>query len=78
MTRSLSIGEAVGLLEGELGSGQRALGDVATEDRWLAFLRFGRRLVDLGEWAREMTGRAAWATIHRFKPAEVRVYQEQL
>ncbi|MGW5779111.1 hypothetical protein [Streptomyces sp. NPDC003863] len=34
--------EAVGLLEGELGS--RALAEPVTEDVWLAFLRFGRQL----------------------------------
>lgn len=39
--------EALGLLEGELGSGQRALDDLVTEDLWLAFLRFGRRLFDV-------------------------------
>ncbi|MFJ4777815.1 hypothetical protein [Streptomyces sp. NPDC088762] len=49
MTRRLSMDEAVGLLEGELGSGsgQRALDDLVTEDFWLAFLRFGRRPFDV-------------------------------
>ncbi|MEV5463084.1 hypothetical protein [Streptomyces sp. NPDC002788] len=47
MTRRLSMDEAVGLLEGELGSGQRALDDLVTEDLWLGFLRFGRRLFDV-------------------------------
>ncbi|GGJ67914.1 hypothetical protein GCM10010121_093250 [Streptomyces brasiliensis] len=42
VTRGLSVDEAVGLLEGELGSW--ALADLVTEDVWLAFLRFGRRL----------------------------------
>ncbi|MEU6647119.1 hypothetical protein ABZ863_31945 [Saccharomonospora sp. NPDC046836] len=145
--------EAVGLVEGELGSEQRALDDLVTEDLWLAFLRFGRRLFDvsdtpdadgllfqygthafdgppaftltrqfeisdsngdhdrhlqvhcelryglalalealgsfdswffhdagddLEEWAQGLTERAAWATIHRLKPTEIRVYQEQV
>ncbi|MGW1467083.1 hypothetical protein ACWCPT_22400 [Streptomyces sp. NPDC002308] len=155
MTRRLSMGEAVGLLRGELRSGQRALDDLVTEDFWLAFLRFGRLLFDvpdtpdadgllfqygtysfdgppeftldftrqfeisdsdgdhdhyvqvhcelgyglapalealgsfdswffhdagddLEEWAQELTGGAAWATIHGTKPAEIRVYQEQV
>ncbi|ROP55937.1 hypothetical protein [Streptomyces sp. PanSC9] len=47
MTRRLSMDGAVELLEGELGSGQRALDDLVTEDVWLAFLRFGRRLFDV-------------------------------
>ncbi|MFB8398287.1 hypothetical protein [Streptomyces yangpuensis] len=34
--------EAVGLLEGELGS--LAVADLVPEDVWLAFLRFGRQL----------------------------------
>lgn len=42
MTRRPSVDEAVGLLEGELGS--RAFADLFPEDVWLAFLRFGRRL----------------------------------
>ncbi|MFE0702334.1 hypothetical protein [Streptomyces sp. NPDC058872] len=33
---------------------------------------------DLEEWAQGLTGRAAWATIHRRKPTEIRVYQEQV
>ncbi|MFJ8803024.1 hypothetical protein [Streptomyces sp. NPDC102487] len=36
------MGEAVGVLEDELGT--RAIADLVTEDVWLAFLRFGRRL----------------------------------
>ncbi|MFE9881986.1 hypothetical protein [Streptomyces sp. NPDC005784] len=155
MTRKPSMDEAVGLLEGELGSGQRALDDLVTEDLWLGFLRFGRRLFDvpntpdvdgllfqygthafdgppaftldltrqfeisdsdgdhdqyvqvhcelkyelapalealgsfdswffhdagddLEVWAQGLTERAAWATIHRLKPTEVTVYQEQV
>ncbi|WP_432172033.1 hypothetical protein [Streptomyces sp. 1222.5] len=46
MTRRPSVDEAVGLLEGELRAGQRALADLGTEDVWQAFLRFGRRLFD--------------------------------
>lgn len=42
MTRRPSVDEAVGLLEGDLGS--RAFADLVTEDVWLVFLRFGRRL----------------------------------
>jgi hypothetical protein len=147
--------EAAGLLEGELGSGQRALDELVTEDCWLAFLRFGRRLFDvsdtpdadgllfqygthafgdpreftldltrqfeisdndgdhdhyvqvhcelryrlapaleslgsfdswffhdagddLEEWVQGLTERAAWATIRRLRPTEIRVYQEQV
>lgn len=40
MTRRLSVDWAVGLLEGELGSGRRTLDDLVREDLWLAFLRF--------------------------------------
>ncbi|WP_246101079.1 hypothetical protein [Streptomyces cyaneus] len=47
MTRRPSVDEAVGLLEGELEAGQRALADLGTEDVWQAFLRFGRRLFDI-------------------------------
>ncbi|MEU0039843.1 hypothetical protein [Streptomyces sp. NPDC006333] len=47
MTRRSSADEAVGLLEGELGVGRRALADLSTEDAWRAFLRFGRRLFDV-------------------------------
>ncbi|MFJ3176632.1 hypothetical protein ACIPJK_38660 [Streptomyces roseus] len=39
--------EAVGLLECELEAGRRALADLDTEDAWLAYLRFGRRLFDV-------------------------------
>jgi hypothetical protein len=155
MTRRLSVDEAVGVLEGELGSGQRVLDDLVTEDLWFSFLRFGRRLFDvsdtpdadgllfqygthafdgppaftldltrqfeisdsngdhdhyvqvhcelrygrapalealgsfdswffhdagddLEEWAKGLTERAAWATIHRLKPTEIRVYQERV
>lgn len=49
MTRRPSIDEAVGLLEGELRAGQRALADLGTEDVWQAFLRFGRRLFDVSD-----------------------------
>jgi hypothetical protein len=42
-----SVDEAVGLLEGELVAGRRALADLDTEDVWLAYLRFGRRLFDV-------------------------------
>ncbi|MFB7183633.1 hypothetical protein ACFCYI_38735 [Streptomyces sp. NPDC056257] len=41
--------EAVELLEGELGSGQRSLDDLVTEDLWPVFLRFGRRLFDVSD-----------------------------
>lgn len=155
MTPRPSMDEAVGLLEGELRSGRQTLADRVTEDVWLAFLRFGRRLFDvadtpdadgllfqygtyafdgpptftldltrqfeicdshgdhdhyvqvhcnlryglspalealggfdswffhgagddLEEWAQGLTERAAWTTIHRIRPAEVRVYQEQV
>ncbi|MER7828252.1 hypothetical protein ABTX85_37515 [Streptomyces sp. NPDC096097] len=155
MKRRLSVDEAVGLLEGELGSGQRALDDLVTEDLWLAFLRFGRQLFDVSDtpdadgllfqygthafggppaftldltrqfeisdsngdhdhyvqvhcelgnelapalealgsfdswffhdagadlegWAQGLTERAAWATVRRLKPTEIRVYQEQV
>ncbi|MEU5191362.1 hypothetical protein AB0G83_30080 [Streptomyces klenkii] len=37
----------MGLLEDELHSGRRALADLDTEDVWLAFLRFSRRLFDV-------------------------------
>ncbi|MFF4828387.1 hypothetical protein [Streptomyces sp. NPDC001312] len=47
MTRRPLVGEAMGVLEGELGAGRRALARLATEDLWLAFLRFGRRLFDV-------------------------------
>ncbi|MEV5843696.1 hypothetical protein AB0M32_17215 [Streptomyces sp. NPDC051985] len=33
---------------------------------------------DLEEWAQGLTVRAAWTTIHRLKPTEIRVYQEQV
>ncbi|WP_258055696.1 hypothetical protein [Streptomyces sp. Ru62] len=49
MTRRPSVDEAVGLLEGELRAGRRALADLGTEDVWWAFLRFGRRLFDVSE-----------------------------
>lgn len=52
MTRGLSVDEAVGMLEGELGSGQRALDDLVTEDLWLAFLRFGRQRFDVSGTSR--------------------------
>ncbi|MFG2480625.1 hypothetical protein [Streptomyces fagopyri] len=39
--------EAVGLLEGELEPGRRRLAGPVTEDLWLAFLRFGRRIFDV-------------------------------
>ncbi|WP_223838017.1 hypothetical protein [Streptomyces venezuelae] len=155
MTRRLPMDEAAGLLEGELGSGQRGLDELVTEDCWLAFLRFGRRLFDvpdtpdadgllfqygthafggpraftldltrqfeisdddgdhdhyvqvhcelrygltpalealgsfdswffrdagddLEEWAQGLTERAAWATIRRLSPTEIRVYQGQV
>ncbi|WP_234334436.1 hypothetical protein [Streptomyces sp. NRRL B-1347] len=145
----------MGLLEGELGVGQRPLTDLDAEDAWLAFLRFGRLLFDvpdapdadgllfqygtysfdgpamftmdftrqfemadgygdhdhyvqvhcelrygpspflralgrfdswffhgggddLNEWAARLSGQGAWATIHTLKPAEIRVYQEQV
>ncbi|MFJ3222656.1 hypothetical protein ACIPJS_04735 [Streptomyces sp. NPDC086783] len=45
MTRRPSTREAVRVLEGELRSGASA--DLVTEDIWLAFLRFGRRLFDV-------------------------------
>ncbi|WP_229829373.1 hypothetical protein [Streptomyces massasporeus] len=153
VTRRPSVDEAAGLLKGELGS--RALADLVTEDVWLAFLRFGRRLFhgpdapdadglllqygthmfdgpatfmldlarqfevsdsdgdhdhyvhvhcelrygltpalealgsytswffhdaggDLEEWAQWLSQRAAWTAIHRLKPTEIRVYQEQV
>ncbi|MFE2532140.1 hypothetical protein [Streptomyces sp. NPDC059371] len=41
MTSSPSMDEAVGVLEGDVGTGE--LADPVTEDVWLAFLRFGRR-----------------------------------
>ncbi|MEU9370577.1 hypothetical protein AB0D71_39140 [Streptomyces avermitilis] len=41
------MGEAVGLLEGELTAERRVLADLDTEDAWLAYLRFGRRLFDV-------------------------------
>ncbi|WP_371611841.1 hypothetical protein [Streptomyces clavifer] len=155
MTRRLSVDEAMGLLEGELGSGQRSLDDLVAKYLWLAFLRFGRRSFDIldtpdadgllfqygnyafdgppaftldltrqfaisdgygdhdhyvqvhcelryglapslealgsfdswffhaaeddfEEWAQGLTERAAWATIHRLKPTELRVYQERV
>ncbi len=155
MTPRLSVDEAVRVLEGELGSGQRVLDDLVTEELWLAFLRFGRRLFDvsgtpdadallfqygthafdspaaftvdltrqfeisdsdgdhdhyvqvhcelgygrapalealgsfdswffhnagddLEEWAKGLAEQAAWAMIHRLKPTEIRVYQEQV
>lgn len=155
MTRRLSMDEAVRLLEGELGSGQRAHDDLVTEDLWLAFLRFGRRVFDVPDipdadgllfqygthafdgprvftldlvrqfeisdsngdhdhymqihcelrygpvpaleslgsfnswffhdagddlegWAQGLTERAGWATIRRFRPTEIRVYQERV
>ncbi|MFC8223988.1 hypothetical protein ACFUTY_38205 [Streptomyces sp. NPDC057362] len=49
MARRPWVDEAVGLLEGELRAGQRALADLGTEDVWQAFLRFGRRLFDVSE-----------------------------
>ncbi|MFD6282030.1 hypothetical protein ACFWFI_41710 [Streptomyces sp. NPDC060209] len=39
--------EAVGLLEGELGLGRRALADLDAAEAWLAFLCFGKRLFDV-------------------------------
>ncbi|WP_249374747.1 hypothetical protein [Streptomyces sp. I05A-00742] len=33
---------------------------------------------DLDEWARGLSGRAAWTTIRTFKPARIRVCQEQV
>ncbi|MEV4501912.1 hypothetical protein [Streptomyces klenkii] len=41
----------MGLLEDELHSGRRTLADLDTEDTWLAFLRFGRRLFDVPDTA---------------------------
>lgn len=49
MTRRPLVDEAVGLPDGELGAKGRALTDLDTEDAWLAFLRFGRRLFDVPE-----------------------------
>ncbi|MFE6327037.1 hypothetical protein [Streptomyces sp. NPDC057838] len=33
---------------------------------------------DLDEWAQRLSERAAWTTIRRFKPAQLRVYEERL
>ncbi len=33
---------------------------------------------DLQGWVQGLTERAAWTTIHRLKPTEIRVYQEQV
>ncbi|MEU9083557.1 hypothetical protein [Streptomyces sp. NPDC048357] len=143
------------LLKGELKGEWQVLDDLGTEDVWLAYLRFGRRLFDvpdipdvdgllfqygthtfdgsptftldltrqfemvdsdgdhdhhvqvhcelrygltpelqaLGsfdswffhgagddveEWARGLSERAAWTTLRMLKPAEVRVYEEQV
>ncbi|MDG4859875.1 hypothetical protein P8605_17240 [Streptomyces sp. T-3] len=155
MRRRLPIDEAAELLERELRGGQQAFADLDTEDAWLAFLRFGRRLFDvsdppdadgllfqygtysfdgpatftldlarqfeiadsdgnhdhyvqvhcelrygpapalqalgsfdswffhgaggdLDEWVEELSERAAWTTIRTLRPAEIRVYQEQV
>ncbi|MGW3911406.1 hypothetical protein ACWEBX_07720 [Streptomyces sp. NPDC005070] len=153
MTPRPSMDAAAGVLAGEVGTGAPA--DPVTEDVWLAFLRFGRRVFhvpdapdadgllfqygtyafdgpptftldlarqfevidsggdhehyvqvhcelrygrapaleslesfncwffhgagdDLEEWARGVTERAAWTAIRRLRPAEIRVYQEQV
>ncbi|MEU2157681.1 hypothetical protein ABZ532_22180 [Streptomyces sp. NPDC019396] len=47
MTGRPSVDEAAGLLEYDLGSGPRAVADLDTQDAWLAFLRFARRLFDV-------------------------------
>lgn len=47
MMRRPLVGDAVGVLEDELGSGRRALAGLTTDDAWLAFLRFGRQLFDV-------------------------------
>ncbi|MGW5061213.1 hypothetical protein ACWEQ2_28500 [Streptomyces sp. NPDC004096] len=49
MTRRPSMDEAVGLLEGELRAGQRALVGLGTDDAWESFLRFGRQLFDVSD-----------------------------
>jgi hypothetical protein len=149
------MAEAAELLENELSSGQQVFADLDTEDAWLAFLRFGRRLFDvsdasdadgllfqygtysfegpatfmldlarqfeiadsdgnhdhyvqlhcelrygptptleafgsfhswffhgaghdLDEWAEELSTRAAWTTIRTLRPADIKVYQEQV
>ncbi|MET9955077.1 hypothetical protein ABZ135_26500 [Streptomyces sp. NPDC006339] len=42
-----ALAEAEGLLERELRADRHMLADLTTEEAWLAFLRFGRRLFDV-------------------------------
>ncbi|MDQ0604990.1 hypothetical protein QF037_009335 [Streptomyces canus] len=51
MTQRLPIDEAAALLESELKGEQQTFTDLDTEDAWLAFLRFGRRLFDVADTA---------------------------
>jgi hypothetical protein len=44
-----ALAEAGGLLERELRAGRQTLADLTTEEAWLAFLRFGRRLFDVSD-----------------------------
>jgi hypothetical protein len=155
LTRRLPTDQAAELLESELKGGQQASADLDTEDVWLAFLSFGRRLFDVSDtsdadgllfqygtysfdgpatftldlarqfeiadsdgnhdhyvqvhcelrygpapalqalgsfhswffhgagddldgWAEELTARAAWTTIRTLRPADIKVYQEQV